>query len=179
MSDIGGGAGIGGGGAGGTVTPSNENLAGHAPPLSRFCAEVRHITNKRTMCEAFNKIPVTKTLLGEVLKLLRLYLTLPATSATSERVFFCPPLTQELPKKHQEAGSFEQVPTHVLSQIDYGHTMDTFEIAKRLLVPKNYAKDIRVGVWLYLAWCTMSPPMFQNALPPLSDKSSGIIEFQR
>ena len=35
--------------------------------------EVRRVTNKRTMCEAFNKTPVTKNLLGEVHKLLRMY----------------------------------------------------------------------------------------------------------
>ena len=49
--------------------------------------EVRQVTNIRTMCEAFNKNAVTKTLLGEVHKLLRLYLTLPVASATSERTF--------------------------------------------------------------------------------------------
>ena len=38
---------------------------------------VRQVTNIRTMCEAFNKTPVAKTLLGEAQKLLRLYLTLP------------------------------------------------------------------------------------------------------
>ena len=49
--------------------------------------EVRQVTNIRTMCEAFNKTPVTKTLLREVHKLLRMYLTLPVASATSERTF--------------------------------------------------------------------------------------------
>ena len=49
--------------------------------------EVRQVTNIRTICEAFNKTPVTKTLLGEVHKLLRLYLTLPVASTTSERTF--------------------------------------------------------------------------------------------
>ena len=49
--------------------------------------EVRQVTNIRTMCEAFNKSPVTKILLGEVHKLLRMYLTLPVASATSEPTF--------------------------------------------------------------------------------------------
>ena len=35
---------------------------------------------------------------------------------------FCPPTTQELPKKHHEAGSSEQLPHYALSQTDYGHT---------------------------------------------------------
>ena len=34
---------------------------------------------------------------------------------------FCPQMTQELPKKHYEAGLPEQLPTGVLSQIDYAH----------------------------------------------------------
>ena len=34
--------------------------------------EVRQVTNIRTICEAFNKPPVAKTLLGEVHRVLRL-----------------------------------------------------------------------------------------------------------
>ena len=50
--------------------------------------EVRQVTNRRTVWEAFNKTPVTETLLGEVHKLLRLYLTfIPVASATSELKF--------------------------------------------------------------------------------------------
>ena len=86
------------------------------------------------MCEAVDKIPVTKTLLGR-------YLTLPVASATSERTFFCPPSSQKLPKKHHEARSSEQVPTFALLQIDYGHTVETFEIAKRFAC----AKELRKG----------------------------------
>ena len=36
--------------------------------------EVRQVTNTRTICEAFNTTPVTKTLLGEVPKLLQMYM---------------------------------------------------------------------------------------------------------
>ena len=35
---------------------------------------------------------------------------------------FCPQMTQELPKKHNEAVPSEQLPTDALSQINYGHT---------------------------------------------------------
>ena len=57
-----------------------------------------------------------------------------------------------------KAGSSEQLPTYALSQINYGHTVDTFEIAKRF-VRKNYAKDIlgNSSRGMCLAWCTMSP----------------------
>ena len=50
-------------------------------------SEVRQVTNIRTMCEAVNKTPAAKTLLGEVHKLLLMYLTLPVVSAASERTF--------------------------------------------------------------------------------------------
>ena len=49
--------------------------------------EVLQVTNMRTICGAFNRTPVTKTLLGEVHKLLRLYVTSPVASANSERKF--------------------------------------------------------------------------------------------
>ena len=119
------------------------------------------------MCEAFNKTPVTKTLLGVVHKLLTLYMSLPVASATSERTYFCPPLTQELPKKHHEAGLSEQVPTYALSQIDCQEVCFCQRNAKNLL--RNSSRGIR------LPWCTInpdpppSPPptTFQNAPPPL------------
>ena len=79
------------------------------------------------MCETFHKVH----------KLLRLYLTLPVASTTSERTFFCPPSTQELRKKYHEARLSEQVLSYALSQIDYGHTLDTFEIAMRFACAKE------------------------------------------
>ena len=53
---------------------------------------------------------------------------------------FCPQTTQELPKKHHEAGPPEQLPTDVLSQIDYGHTVDTVKIAKRFACANEQRK---------------------------------------
>ena len=42
---------------------------------------------------------------------------------TSEHVIFCPQKTEELPKKHNEAGPPEQLLPDALSQIDYKHTI--------------------------------------------------------
>ena len=48
---------------------------------------VKKVTSMRTICEAMNSEPIYKILLSEVHKLLRLYLTAPISSATSERAF--------------------------------------------------------------------------------------------
>ena len=56
-------------------------------------------------------------------------------------IFACPPSTQELPKKHHEAGSSEQVPAYALPEIDNGHTVDTFEIAKRFACANEIRKE--------------------------------------
>ena len=56
-------------------------------PVRTALPEVRQVTNIRTMWETSNTTPVAKTLLGKVRKQLRLYLTLPLASATSERTF--------------------------------------------------------------------------------------------
>ena len=68
---------------------------GAKPPSFQSCDLVKNRFTRialgeiiRTMCETFNGAPVTKTLLGEVHKLLRLYLTLSVASMTSERTFF-------------------------------------------------------------------------------------------
>ena len=61
---------------------------------------------------------------------------------------FCPQTTQELPKKHNEVGPPEQLPTDALAQINnyYGHTRHCEE----LLVPTSNAKGI-VGVCMWLS----------------------------
>ena len=48
---------------------------------------VEQVKNVRTVYDAMNANPVTKALLGEVHKLLRLYFYVPVTSATSVRTF--------------------------------------------------------------------------------------------
>ena len=47
----------------------------------------KKVTSIRTICQAMNSEPIYKTMLSEVHKLLRLYLTAPISSATSERAF--------------------------------------------------------------------------------------------
>ena len=76
--------------------------------------------------------PPNKNLWGRTLhvlvpkkKILRLYLTVPVKSATSERTFSALrrlERSQELPEKYHEAGPPTQLPTDALSQIDHGHT---------------------------------------------------------
>ena len=48
---------------------------------------VRKVTSVRTICDAMNAQTVYKSMLSEVHKQLRLYLTVPITTATSERTF--------------------------------------------------------------------------------------------
>lgn len=60
-----------------------------------LCAEVikqalpmvKKVTSVHTLCEAMNTNSTYKSMLSEVHKSLRLYLTIPITSATSERTF--------------------------------------------------------------------------------------------
>ena len=48
---------------------------------------VRRVTNVRTISEAMNTSQIYKTMLSEVYKLLKLYITFPVTTASSERSF--------------------------------------------------------------------------------------------
>ena len=48
---------------------------------------IKKVTMVKTVCEMFNVCKFPKTMLSEVDKVLRLYLTLPLTSATAERCF--------------------------------------------------------------------------------------------
>ena len=45
------------------------------------------VTNVRTVCQAMNEIPGAKRLCSELHRLLRLFLTIPVTTASSERTF--------------------------------------------------------------------------------------------
>ena len=49
--------------------------------------KVKKVTNVRTIGDSLNQSTMVKSMLGEVDKLLRAYLTFPATSATAERSF--------------------------------------------------------------------------------------------
>ena len=77
--------------------------------------EVRQVTNIKTMWEALNKTP------GEV-QTVKVVFDITCGNGGFRAYIFCPLTTQELPKKHHEAGSSEQLPTYALSQIYYGHT---------------------------------------------------------
>lgn len=55
--------------------------------VKEACPLVRKVTTIRTVCDAMNAQNSFKSLLSEVHKLLRLYLSIPITSATAERTF--------------------------------------------------------------------------------------------
>ena len=126
--------------------------------------EVRQVTNIGTIFEAFNKTSVTKTLLGKVHKLLRLYLTLPVASATSERAF----------------SSLRRLKTYLRSKMNQNRlnncsllhchkfitdtTLDTVDIAKKFVQADEQRKS-HFGKYEYtrgmcLTLCTMSPPPY-------------------
>ena len=48
---------------------------------------IREVTRLPTICDVFNEQPTFKRLLTEVHKLLKIYLTIPVTTATAERIF--------------------------------------------------------------------------------------------
>ena len=54
---------------------------------SQLGPSVRKVTSVRTICDAMNAQTMYKSMLSEVHKQLRLYLTVPITTATSERTF--------------------------------------------------------------------------------------------
>ena len=122
------------------------------------------------MCGAFNKTPLTKTLLGEVQKLLRFYLTLPVASATSERTLFA---HRQLKNYLRSIMKQDRLNKCLLMHCHKSIT-DTpwtlLRLQRGLIVPKNYAKGFlgNSSKGMRLALCTMRPPTFQNAPPPLT-----------
>ena len=102
--------------------------------------EVRQVTNIVIMYEAFNKTPVTKTLPGEVHKLLRLFLTLPVASATSERTFS---LLQRLKNYLRSTMKQDRLNNCLIIHCNKSitDTLDTVKIAKRFAC----ANELRKG----------------------------------
>lgn len=88
---------------GGSMIPSNEFCTLYAEDidierlkiqllllpdlLSTTCSSIKKVTSIRTIIELFNSNSFSKSLLSQVDKLLRLYLTVPLTSSTAERSF--------------------------------------------------------------------------------------------
>ena len=63
------------------------HLALLADTIKLAIASIKKVTSIRTVGDAMNSQSVYKSMLPEVHKLLRLYLTIPITTATSERTF--------------------------------------------------------------------------------------------
>ena len=55
--------------------------------IKEACPDVKKVTSIQTVCDAMNTNKTYKSVLSEVHKLLRLYLTIPVTSSTAERTF--------------------------------------------------------------------------------------------
>ena len=55
--------------------------------IKQSSPEVKNITSIQTICDAMNKEDIFKDMFPTVHNLLRLYFTIPVTSATSERTF--------------------------------------------------------------------------------------------
>ena len=111
--------------------------------------EVRQVTNIR-------KHSVTKMLLGEVHKLLRLYLTLYLTSATSERTFSALRNLKNYLRRTMKQDRLKNcLLMHCHKSIT--GTLDTAKIAKTFSCANELRKLSR---GMRLAWCTLRP------LPP-------------
>ena len=52
--------------------------------MKEACPEMKKVTTVQTVCNAMNTNETYKSVLSEVHKLLRLYLTIPITSSTAE-----------------------------------------------------------------------------------------------
>ena len=63
------------------------HLALLADTVKLAIPSIKKVTSIRTICDAMNSQSVYKSMLPEVHKILRLYLTIPITTATSERTF--------------------------------------------------------------------------------------------
>ena len=75
--------------------------------------------------------------------------------------FFCPQTTQELPKKHNEAGPPEQLPTDEFSQIDYRRTRHREDcLCQRTTNAKGILENLCRGICM--AEWKMSPPSFKT-----------------
>ena len=90
------------------------------------------------------------------------------TYMTSELVIFCPEKTEELPKKHNEAGPPEQLLPDALSQIDYKHTIHCEDCLCQQTMQRAFWKNW-VGVIAY-GWVEDHPPRLH--LPERKEEGS-------
>jgi hypothetical protein len=51
------------------------------------CIPIKSISNVRTICDIMNEINISKEMLSEVLKLLKIFYTIPVTTSSAERTF--------------------------------------------------------------------------------------------
>ena len=147
------------GARGGGCSPLKRKFRGHSPP--RFGAEVRQVTKYKNHLRSFRQNSCHQNATRRDPQTVKVVFDIICGIGDFRAYIFCPPSTQELHRKHNETVSSEQVPTYALSQIDYGHTVDTFEIAKRFPCAKELRKEhfweIRVGVCAWLGLRSAPP----------------------
>lgn len=51
------------------------------------CIPIKSVTNVRTICDIMNEINISKEMLSEVLKLLKIFYTIPVTTSSAKRTF--------------------------------------------------------------------------------------------
>lgn len=69
------------------MTSTSRHLSLLVDVIKEACPEVKKVTSVQTVCDAMNTKETYTSVLSEVHKLLRLYLTIPVTSSTAERTF--------------------------------------------------------------------------------------------
>lgn len=97
--------------------------------------QVKRVTSVRTICDAMKCDPY-RTMLSEVHKLLRLYLTVPITSSTSERAFS---ILRRLLTYLRATMTEQRLNNCMLLHVhkDLTDDLDLFEIAKDFIIAKE------------------------------------------
>ena len=100
---------------------------------------IKKVTSIRTICDAMNSQSVYKSMLPEVYKLLRLYLTIPITTATSERTFSA---VRHVLTYKRATMTQKRLNNCLLTYVhkDLTDTLDMTEIAKEFIVNEERRK---------------------------------------
>ena len=104
---------------------------------------IRRVTSINTLCEVFEKCSFAKTMLSEVSKLLRIYLTVPLSSATAERTFS---RLQTL-KNYLRSTTTQRRFNHLMllhSHKDRTTSIDLVKIAKEFIAKNSRRNDFLV-----------------------------------
>ena len=129
-------------------------------------AKVKKVTTVRAICDMRNNTSISKVMFSEMDKLLKIYLTVPVTTATAERTFS----TMRRIKTYLRSTMTQERLNHAMTlHIHKGQTdeLNITDIAQQFILLMKDGCTHFINTYMYITLSICSAPPISNLFLPL------------